>query len=211
MAKPILYGPSYSTFTRSVRIALQEKGVDYDLVEVDILACVPQEQVARHPFAKVPAFEHDGFGLYETAAIERYVDEAFDGPDLQPGTPRSRARMQQIMSIVDAYLYPPAVGQIVIQRLVVPMQGGEPDEAAIDAALPAVRTGFEALEALNAGQDYLAGSEVSLADCHLVPVYDYFRMTPESGAVLGAAPGLSQWWDRMSARESVVQTTPQLA
>ncbi|MGH6691405.1 MAG: glutathione S-transferase N-terminal domain-containing protein, partial [Gammaproteobacteria bacterium] len=83
MPKPIVYGPAYSTYTRTVRLALEEKGVDHDLVEVDLIAGATKaaEHLARHPFGKVPAFEHDGFALYETDAITRYVNEVFPGPD----------------------------------------------------------------------------------------------------------------------------------
>lgn len=65
MAKPIIYGPAYSTYARTVRLALEEKGVGYDLVEVDLLggAAKAPEHLARHPFGKVPAFEHDGCEL----------------------------------------------------------------------------------------------------------------------------------------------------
>ena len=66
---------------RGCRLAMEEKGVDYDLIDVDILQGMPPEQFKRHPFGKVPAFEHDGMALYETCAVERYVDEAFDGPE----------------------------------------------------------------------------------------------------------------------------------
>ena len=70
MAKPTLYGPGYSTYTRAARLAMEEKGVDYDLVEVDFIGGgMPEEQLARQPFGKVPAFEHDGLMLYETSAI----------------------------------------------------------------------------------------------------------------------------------------------
>lgn len=95
MAKPVIYGPAYSTYARTVRLALEEKGADYDLVEVDILSGVNQtpEHLARHPFGKVPAFEHDGLALYETDAIIRYVNEAFRGTDLVPSDAAGRARM----------------------------------------------------------------------------------------------------------------------
>ena len=65
MAKPIIYGPAYSTYARTVRLALEEKGVGYDPVEVDLLGEAAQaaEHLARHPFGKVRAFEHDGCEL----------------------------------------------------------------------------------------------------------------------------------------------------
>ena len=87
MSKPILYGPAYSTYTRSARLAMEEKGVDYDLVEVDFLqGPMPAEQIERHPFARVPAFEHDGFehnvqGLRIVDRLERRYP-AFPGLNL---------------------------------------------------------------------------------------------------------------------------------
>lgn len=210
MADPTLYGPGYSTYTRTARLALEEKGVRYKHVEVDFLKGMPAEQRARQPFSKVPAFEHDGFQLYETCAIARYVDEAFDGPDLQPDEPRQRARMTQIISILDSYTYGPTIGQLVIQRLVTPLMGGTPDEAAISAALPDVQNCIGTLEHLLGEQKFLAGDRLSLADLHLAPIFAYFSATPESGAILENKPGLHGWWESMKARESMTKTEPQL-
>src|SRR5262245_20850060 len=128
MAVPVVYGPAYSTYTRTVRLALEEKGTDYKLEEVDILQGAAQTpaHLARQPFAKVPAFEHDGFKLYETAAISRYIDEVFPGPKLQPADAKRRARMAQLVSISDSYTYPCWIGKVVWQRAVVPLLGGTP-------------------------------------------------------------------------------------
>ncbi len=184
--------------------------MSYRLVEVDFLQGMPEEQTARQPFSKVPAFEHDGLQLYETCAIERYVDEAFTGPRLQPEDPRQRARMTQIISILDSYTYGPTVGQLVIQRLVVPLMGGTPDEAAIEAALPEVRNCMGTLEQLLGDQSYLAGEELSLADLHLAPIFAYLAATPEGGPILEDKAGLHRWWEGIKARESMVKTEPQL-
>ena len=57
MADPILHGPDYSTYARTARLALEEKGVSYELDHVDFLqGGMPAEQLARQPFGKVPAF-----------------------------------------------------------------------------------------------------------------------------------------------------------
>jgi glutathione S-transferase len=209
MSKPTLYGPAFSTYVRSARLALEEKGVDYDLVEIDFLqGPMPAEQIERHPFARVPAFEHDGFQLYETTAICRYVDEAFDGPALQPGNVQERARMNQIISILDNYTYPCTVGQLVIQRLVMPMLGNDPDESAIAAALPEIDTNMTTIAALRGNNTFLAGNQLSLADLHFAPIYDYFKNTPESGPILDKTPGLGDWWNEMSGRASLQKTPP---
>ena len=71
MSEPIVFGAAYSVYVRIVRLALEEKGVAYRLEEVDIFAegGPPADHLARHPFARIPAFEHEGFALFETAAI----------------------------------------------------------------------------------------------------------------------------------------------
>lgn len=212
MSDPIVYGPAFSTFVRSVRLALEEKGVAYRLQEIDIFkdAHKTPEHLARHPFGKVPAFEHDGFALYEAAAIMRYVDEAFDGPSLQPADARGRARMTQAIGVLNSYGYPAIISHIVIQRLVVPLLGGTPDEEAVAAGVPQARTSLSALEAIIDGSPYLAGDTLSLADLHLVPIYQYFSQTPEGEAALAEAPNLRRWWDAMRRRPSVEKTAPSL-
>ena len=74
MSEPVLYGAAYSVYVRSARLALAEKGVAYRLQEVDIFAeyGTPQDYLRRQPFGRIPAFEHEGFRLYETAAINLY-------------------------------------------------------------------------------------------------------------------------------------------
>jgi glutathione S-transferase len=68
--RPILFGAPYSVYVCAVRLALDEKGVDYELVPVDIFTPggPSKEHLARHPFGKIPAFEHAGFRLYEAGA-----------------------------------------------------------------------------------------------------------------------------------------------
>src|ERR1700740_3393553 len=98
----VLHGYRYSVYLRTPRLTLAEKGVVYDRVEVNPFAPdVPAAYLALHPFGRVPALIHDGFALYETAAITRYIDRAFAGPALQPAEPRALARMDQIIGVVD--------------------------------------------------------------------------------------------------------------
>lgn len=210
MTDPILYGPGYSTYVRSVRLALAEKGVHYQFEEFDFFQGMPAEQLARHPFGKVPAFRHDDFQLYETPAITRYVDEAFPGPSLQPETPRQRARMTQVIGILDGYGYGPIISDIVIQRVVMPMMGQDSNEETIQAALPKAEKCIQVLEGFLDEHSYLASESVSLADLHLIPIYDYFSSTPDGDPILAKAPKLAQWWSTVSALESVTYTKPSL-
>ena len=212
MAAPIIYGPNYSTYARSLRLALEEKGVEYKLEEINILAGEGQapQHVARHPFGKVPAFAHDGFTLYESAAIERYIDEAFPGTKLQPADLKRRTRMAQIVGVIDSYAYPALIGKVLIQRLM-PMLGGTTDEKVIADAMPMVEKSLAALESLADGAGpFLCGADLSLADLHLAPVIAYFADLPEGKKLLPNSPRLNRWWQAMSKRPSVVRTQPKL-
>lgn len=210
MSKPVLYGPGFSTYVRTPRIAFAEKGVDYELVEFNFLEGMPKEQLARQPFGKVPAFEHDGFALYESCAISRYIDEGFDGPALQPKDAKARARMTQVISILDSYTYACTIGALVIQRLVMPKLGNEPDEQAIKSALPSVDKAMTVLNGVLGKNQFLAGDTFTLADMHLAPIFHYFTATEESAPILEPLGELRGWWDRVQSRESVKSTEPQL-
>jgi glutathione S-transferase len=210
MTDPILYGPGYSTYVRSARLALAEKGVHYQFEEFDFFQSMPSEQLERHPFGKVPAFRHNDFQLYETSAITRYVDEAFPGPSLQPETPRQRARMTQIISLLDGYGYGPIISDTVIQRIVMPMMGQDSNEETIRNALPKAEKCIQVLEGFLDEHTYLASDSLSLADLHFIPIYDYFSNTPDGDPILERAPKLAQWWRAVSALESVTYTKPNL-
>jgi glutathione S-transferase len=211
MAMPILHGPAYSTYVRTARLALEEKGVEYNLDHFDFMEGFPDEQIARHPFGRVPAFTHGEFELYETVAICRYVDEAFDGPALQPGDAAGRARVTQICSLLDCYAYGPAIGKIVTERLVSPMLNREVDESAITAAVPAAEKAYSVLEGFLGDRPYLADDTLSLADLHLAPNYAYFLMTPEGEKITQSTPNLRRWWDGIKERNAMVRTRPEFA
>lgn len=208
-----LHGPAYSTYARTARLALEEKGVDYALEEVDILTGANQTAayLARHPWGKVPAFEHDGFALFETLAIARYVDEAFAGPALQPADARARARMTQICGVVDSYGYGAMIGKAFWQAAIVPMQGGTPDEAVLAEGLAGGEKALSAIAALaTPGTAGLCGAAITLADLFLVPVLEYFVMVPAGAAMLARLPVLAAWHAGIAGRPSVVKTRPKL-
>jgi glutathione S-transferase len=203
-----LYGAAYSVYVRAVRLALAEKGIPYRLVEVDIFAPggPPIEHLARHPFGRIPAFDHGGVLLYESSAIERYVDEAFDGPRLQPANPIERARMNQAIGVLDAYAYRTLVWDIFVERVRAPLQGRAPDEALIASSLPKAETCLTALEALMGGRPFLAGDRLSLSDLHAVPMFVYFRMAREGAQLLARHKPLDAWLSVMVQRPSVMAT-----
>ena len=208
MARPIVYGAAMSPYVWSVRLALAEKGVAHDLVGVGISEFRSEAHLVRHPFGKIPAFEHDGFMLYETQAIMRYVDEAFPAAPLQPIDVHPFARMNQIMGIVDNYLTPCLLADVIFQRMVAPRIGRTTDDAAVAAALPKVRHCLGEIARLAGEQPFLAGEAITLADLMAIPQIYYFKKFPDGVAQLAELPALAAWANRMEARQSLQVTRP---
>jgi glutathione S-transferase len=208
VSDPVLYGLARSVYTRIARLALEEKGVRYTLEEVEIFgpAGVPAEHLARQPFGRIPAFAHDGFMLYETDAIARYIDEAFAGTRLQPQEPQARARMNQVIAIIDSYAYRPMIWGVFAARIVAPEEGIAPNEMLVAESLTRSRTCCRALEQILGTHRYFAGDEVTLADLHALPILLYFSMTQEGRETLSAHPRLRAWLDATAARPSVQRT-----
>ena len=200
----VLHGYRYSVYVRIARLVLAEKGVAYDQIEVNPFAPdVPASYLALHPFGRVPALVHDGFTLYETGAITRYIDRAFPGPALQPVDRQALARMDQVIGIVDAYAYWPLVRQVFSHRVFRPRSGQPGDEGEIARGLQASARVLAALEPL-------IGDGLTLADLHLGAMIAYFVQAPEGRQGLQQHPRLTEWWARLSARPSFAATEPGL-
>ena len=205
MAKPTVYGTPRSTYVRTVRLLLESAGTDYNLKEIDIFNGENKsaDYLAKNPFGKVPTLEVDGELVYETTAITDYLNTVFAANKFSPSNPLHQARMRQIMAIVDSHLYPAAILSIVIQRLIVPSQGGKTDEDNVKNAVAPAQTAVEAIESLTVGSPYLLGSEISIADFYLIPVFTYLSQTPEFDSITAQAPKLRTWWDEVTKLPTV--------
>ena len=207
-ASVALFGLSRSVYTRIARLALEEKGVSYSLQEVEIFgpSGVPVDHLNRHPFGRVPALVHGEFSLYETQAICRYVDEAFPGPTLQPGSPTGRARMNQVIGLLDSYAYRPMVWGVFVQRVRIPLRGGKADEDLISTSMRDVHLALAALSSLAGAGPFLAGPSLTLADLHAYPMLTYLALAPEGRDALADHDILVRWRGSLSDRPSVRNT-----
>jgi glutathione S-transferase len=206
-----LHGYRYSVYSWIARLALHEKGVAYNWVEVNPFAeNIPASYLATHPFKRVPALIHAGFIVYETGAITRYVDEAFEGPRLQSMEPRERARSNQIMSIVDSYAYWPLVRQVFSHGVFRPRMGLPADEDEFRKGIEAAPRILAALETAAGGGRYLCGNQLSLADIHLAPMIGYFVLADQGRALLQKYAGVNDWWSEFSRRAAFMATMPRL-
>lgn len=187
-----LIGADYSVYTRIVRLALQLKRVPFEFEPLDVFAGdgSAKARQAGHPFGKIPILRHGGLTLYETLAITRYIDQAFDGPPLEPGNSVERARMNQIISLVDSQAYP-----VLVWGLHVPKsEDCEPDPEMLQKG----QLVLSVLENL-AGETWLCGTIPTLADIYLTPCYAYALDSAIGAGMQTHCPRLTEWWQLASS------------
>jgi glutathione S-transferase len=196
-----VFGHPASTCTRKVLCTLAEKGADFEFVTIDILKGEQKspEHLARQPFGVVPAIDHDGFTLYESRAIVRYLDAVLPGPALTPTDVRQRALMEQWIS-VEACYFSPAAMKAVLEIWYASLKGAQPDPEVISAGLAGTVTSLDVLDRALSGKEYLLGA-FSLADIVYAPYLQYLHdMKIASG--VADRPNVAAWWARVSARPS---------
>ncbi len=206
MVEFIVHGVPGSPYVRAALLTLEEKGAQYELAAMQLGALKQKPHLSRHPFGRIPAFEHDGWMLYETQAIMRYVDAVVPGPRLQPEDPRAAARMDQLMGIADWYLMPQVSRTITFNRVVAPRFGRPTDEDAVARAVPEARLCIAEISRLLDGHKWMAGDALSLADLLLAPHLTMFALAPEGAQILRDHENLRGWLARIEARPSMAAT-----
>lgn len=207
-ASLVLLGDARSTYTRTARMGLAEKGVAYTQQNA---APHSPEILAVHPFGRIPAFKDGDIEIFETSAILRYVDECFDGPALLPATIMGRTRCDQWISAVNSYFYDTMVRRYLLQYIFPKGADGQPDRAVIDQALGEMPAQIAALDKAYAASDFLAGPTLSVADLFVAPIMAYLAAMPEGAQLLAAAPNLQRAQAAIAARPSFTTTQPQLS
>lgn len=198
-----------STFARTVRMLLAEKGVtDYEQVSINVLKgeLRSPEHLKRHPFAKIPVVDVDGFRVIETPAITRYLNAILPGVSLVPSEAKDAARMDMVTSIIGSYGYPTLIGAIVAYHLFpdfVPDENDERHRTGIEDGKKIMRE----LMRIKGDSPYLAGQDVSIADLYVAPIFAFITMTPHKDEFL-RLPGVQAWWELISSRESFRATRP---
>jgi len=197
-----------SPYGRAALIALEEKGVAYRVLSLGPGASKQEPHLRLNAFGRIPVLEHDGFVLYETQAILRYVDRSFPGSPLSPSSTRALARMDQVLNICDWYLMQGVNNVIGFHRIVAPrFLGRAPDEAAIAEAMPRARLVLGELERFLGEEACLADSRFSLADIVCGAHIDFLARTPEWETLARQFQKLAAWLERSRARDSFKATT----
>jgi glutathione S-transferase len=195
-----LYGHPISTCTRKVLFTLNETNTPFELEMVDIMkgAHKSPEHVARQPFGQLPALDDDGFKMFESRAMARYVDDKA-GHKLTPKDAQGRAKMEQWISIETSDFTPSAMTFIYKDTFKRP----QTDEA-IATATTKLDTAVGVMDKALAehGKPYLVGDQFTIADVAYAPYIEYAMMSPEAKAIFAKYPHFTAWWNRVSERPS---------
>lgn len=197
-----VYGHPMSTCTRKVLTVLAEKGHEAEFVVVDLMKGdhKKDDHIARQPFGVVPALEDDGFWLYESRAMVRYLEEKLSGPKLMPADAKERALAEQWISVEYSY-FTPAAMKIIRQMLFSRMAGQAPDMSVVEKGREEASRVLDVAEKTLATQEFFGGAAFSLADISWMPYVQYL-FASESGDLITSRKGVGAWWERVSTRPS---------
>ena len=195
MAELTLYSARACPFAHRTRLVLAEKGLDFELVEID-LRQKPAWFSTISNYGKVPALQHKEHRLVESAIVNEYLDEVFPEPALLPRDPGTRAVARIWIDYANTR-FVPAWGSV----LRAPSEAeGDVARRELDAALRHLEEGL----ARSAGP-YWLGAELSLVD---LAFYPWFERWPALEHHRGVAippelQRLARWRDAVSRRDSV--------
>lgn len=178
-----LYDAGRCPYCARVRIALAEKSIEYETVEID-LDDRPAWIYEKNPLGRVPVLEEDAFVLPESAVINEYLDERYPEPALWPADPGERAFGRLLVFRFDQLSKP----YYALRR----EEEGAQDR--LDAELAKLNAALDA-------RPYLTGREFGLADIAYVPWI--VRARDRMGVELRSFPALAEWLERVSARPSI--------
>ncbi|KAG1831940.1 glutathione S-transferase [Suillus subalutaceus] len=189
-----LYGFSGSTCTRLVALICKEKDIPYELTSVNLAKGEQKNPsfVAVQPFGQVPYIDDDGFILYESRAIARYLIKKYpnQGSPLIPSDPKAEALFEQAASI-ETFNFTAFVSGIVAEKVFKPRRGLQPNEERVQELLASLKPKLDAYDLILSKQKYLAGDSVTLADLAHLAIWH---------CVFDSRPNLSRWWKDISSR-----------
>jgi glutathione S-transferase len=198
-----LYSGPLSLFTAKVRIALDEKGLEYELVSVPFSRASgysPKhpDVLAMNPKGQVPVLVDGDISMYDSTLIFEYLEERYPEPPLFPRDIAQRVRCRQLEAASDEILFP-SIWELIAETFY-KSDPAERDGARIEKAKTSIAAHYDGLDRELSGREYLCG-QFTVADIA------YF-MTIMFASTLGAPPAavhanIAAWMGRVAARRAV--------
>ena len=185
-----LYSGTTDPFSQRCRIVLFEKGMDFQVIDVDVFN-IPEDLAVISPYNKVPVLVERDLVLYEANIINEYIDERFPHPQLMPADPVMRARARLFLHRFENELY---CHIDAIEHAA---------QKAADKARQMVRDNLTQIAPVFAKQKYMLGDEFSMLDVAIAPLL--WRLD-HYGIQLGkeAAP-LMKYAERLFSRPAYIE------
>ncbi len=199
-----ILGPEFSNFVRSVMLCCEEKGLSYQCgmaPEGSEITFKSPEHFSYHPYGKVPVLIHDGRALFETTTICRYLDQAFDGPALQPEDPWARAQVDERCAEIALYIDHAIVREMLLEFVFPQGPDGSVRMDVVEQKLPAVRTALTRVEQTLGDNLFMCGDAYTLADALITPMLDYVDTVPMGSELIGEGK-LRTYLEQMRQRPS---------
>ncbi|HKD69775.1 MAG TPA: glutathione S-transferase family protein [Candidatus Binataceae bacterium] len=190
-------------YVRKTRIALLEKGLQWETTWVDLTKGEQKkpEYLAINPVGKVPALIDDTVVVHDSTIINEYLEDKFPKPALLPADPAMRARARFFEDYADSYLAPSLFKILINLR----QPEAERDQEKITEGERELHDHFAFLDRELRGRQFFAGM-LSLGDISFVPpLANYERAGYRIGAEF---PNLRAWWKQMKARPSFAASWP---
>lgn len=193
-----VYGADLSSPALKVRYVANALEIPYEYQRVNVMGGENRTEafLKLHPAAKIPVIDDDGFVLFESNAIIRYLADK-SGSQFYPKDLKKRAIVDQWIDFTSLHVGM-ALNKVFYNRVIVHRIGGEVDETSLkeglkflDRFLPVVNN------QLNKGK-YLAGNELTLADFNLLAVLD---PSEASGVDLKPYAAVSKWRDELRKQD----------
>jgi glutathione S-transferase len=200
-----IIGTPLSNFVRTARMAAREKSVTYELVDV---APRSNEANSIHPGGMIPGLRHGERTLFESRAITRYIDEAFEGPALMPRDPWKAAQAEQWLAFVATSVDKAVIRELVHAYFFSRKPDKSPDREIVDRATKRIERQFATLGNAVEKTGYLSGDDFGLADMYAMPIISQSRVTPEGKAAMANSPSLLAYYEKHKSRPSFAETAP---
>ena len=183
-----LYSGTTDPFSHRCRIVLYEKGMDFQVIDVDLFN-KPEDIAVINPYNRVPVLVDRDLVLYEANIINEYIDERFPHPQLMPPDPIMRARARQLLHTFE-------------QELFTHLEALEAAQKGVDKVRTHVRDHLTQLAPVFTKQKYMLGEEFSMLDVAIAPLL--WRLEHYGIELPKAAAPLMKYAERIFSRQGFI-------
>ncbi|WP_410498564.1 glutathione S-transferase N-terminal domain-containing protein [Chitinibacter sp. S2-10] len=188
-----LYSGTSCPFSHRCRIVLFEKGMDFEILDVDIHS-KPEDLAIMNPYNEVPVLVERDLQLYESNIINEYIDERFPHPQLMPADPVMRARARLMLFNLERELF------IHVKTL----EDSSSKKTALEAARVAIRDSLTQIAPIFTKQKYMLGEEFSMLDVAIAPLlwrFEHYGIEVTKGLV-----PVMKYAERLFSREAFIES-----